>query len=240
MVIHCESYTNSLCGFFFPGWSGAHTHREQSPPEFKASVLDSKEPLHIPKPNLILTHTDPREPLQSNPAASIQKKRGSFTRNVLKSCSDKGCSRAGPFIATLHVPFLSVNSFSVSLRWAVVKSSSTTLGLSGGWRQHIMWCAQCYEWDQCLPHNSCWKDSTHWIHYALVLCVLKMKPTGQSCSVHCDVSCYNQLFECQLPLELAGNITKFCFSFSVCRDWNTPSRHMTACALSWSMQTAAR
>lgn len=66
--------------FFFSGWSGAHTHREQSPPKFKASILDSKEPLHIPKPNLILTHRDPREPLQSNPAASIQeKKRGGVT-----------------------------------------------------------------------------------------------------------------------------------------------------------------
>lgn len=72
---------------FFSGWSGAHTHREQSPSEFKASVLDSKEPLHTPKPNLILTHTDPWEPLQSNPAASIQEKgavlAGMFWRAVL-------------------------------------------------------------------------------------------------------------------------------------------------------------
>lgn len=51
-----ERVAQMLSFFFFfssflsPGWSGAHTHREQSPPEFEASVLDSKELLHIPKP----------------------------------------------------------------------------------------------------------------------------------------------------------------------------------------------
>ena len=103
-----ELHKQSLL-LFFSGWSGAHTHREQSPPEFKASVLDSKEPLHIPKPNLILTRRDPREPLQSNPAASFQIK-GQFQQECFEEFSYKGCRRARPFIPTLNVPFFVVIS----------------------------------------------------------------------------------------------------------------------------------
>lgn len=127
-----ESCTNAVFFFFFssflsPGWSGAHTHREQSPPEFKASVLDSKELLHIPKPYFNSHRSSDLFSLtQKHP---FRKKRQFLSGMFWSAVLTKARVEWGLFF---------FNQLTLALRWVVMISSYQILDLSGGWRQHIV------------------------------------------------------------------------------------------------------